>query len=254
VVLAGGKARPDLIAATGQTNRALVIVNGKTLLEHSVDALRASPLCGSVTVVGDVPESADYAHLPDAGDFVSNVLAGATASAEAPFLLLASADMPFLTGEVVTTFLREALALAQESGAGLIYPVVPVGDCYARFPGVRRTSLRLKEGELTGGNLMLARPHFLLAQKDRLAAAYAARKSPLRLAAMLGPETVLRLLFSQPFAPQLLTIPLLEAQVSRLLGGPARALLTHHPEIATDLDRASDFAAVGLPIAQPSDK
>ena len=36
------------------------------------------------------------------------------------------------------------------------------------------------------------------------------------------------------------------AQVSRLLGCPARALICDRPEIATDLDRLSDFEAIGL--------
>jgi len=247
VVLAGGKAKPELMAATGQSNRALVVVKGKTLLRHVIEALRAADAgIGPITVVGDVPEDADYTRLPDGGDFVANVFAGLTAHAEAPFVLISSCDLPFLTGESVSAFTREAVARAEETGAGLIYPVVPVAACLERFPGVKRTSLRLREGALTGGNLMLARPGFLLAQQQRIAAAYAARKSPLKLARQLGIGTLGRLLLSQMVAPGLLTIPFLEARVSRLLGGPARALICPYPEIATDLDRPSDFAAVGL--------
>ncbi|MDS7278886.1 hypothetical protein NXG15_29740, partial [Klebsiella pneumoniae] len=72
------------------------------------------------------------------------------------------------------------------SGAGLVWPVIPVEKCYARFPKVKRTALKLKEGALTGGNLMLVRPQTLLPLKTHIASAYAARKSPLRLASLLG--------------------------------------------------------------------
>jgi hypothetical protein len=82
------------------------------------------------------------------------------------------------------------------------------------------------------------------AQRERIAQAYAARKSPLRLAWMLGLGTVFRFGLSFVFGPKVLRIADLEASVSRLLGGKARALLCSDPEIATDIDRASDLAAL----------
>jgi hypothetical protein len=253
VVLAGGRAKPELQAATGQVNRALVVVKGKTLLAHGVDALRDSEAVGPVTVVGDVPESADYARLPDGGGFVENLFAGIDAHADAPYVLIATSDLPFLTGQIVTDFVRGAVRKAEESGAGFVWPIVPVEACYRRFPGVKRTSLRLREGAYTGGNLALTRPAFALKQQQSIADAYAARKSPARLATMLGAGTLLRLALSQLIAPGLLTIPYLEARVSALLGGPARALLSDAPELATDLDRLSDFEALRLDITNRRD-
>jgi molybdopterin-guanine dinucleotide biosynthesis protein A len=244
VVLAGGKAKPEMQAATGQTNRALVVVNGKPLLHHVVDALRASEVVGEIVVVGDVPDSEVYARLPDQGDFVSNVAAGVAAFASAPFVLITTSDLPFLTGDIVTHFITASRERAETSGAAFVWPVVPVAACYARFPGVKRTALRLREGAFTGGNLMLARPERLLSQKQRIADAHAARKSVLRLAVILGPGTLLRLALSQLLSPALLTLPYLESRVSRLLGVPARALISDSAEIATDLDRPSDFGAI----------
>jgi GTP:adenosylcobinamide-phosphate guanylyltransferase len=262
VILAGGQAKPDLQALIGQTNRALAVVRGKSLLRHVVDAVRAAQpgtehapsavgvgavqpgTTSEITVIGDLPDSPDYARLPDSGDFVTNLFAGLTAYGKAPLVLIATADLPFLTAPTVAAFVGQATDLASESGAGVIYPVVPVAACYARFPGIRRTALRLREGEYTGGNLALVRPEFLLTHRDRIAAAFAARKSPFRLAVMLGFGTLGRLVASQKLAPRLLSIPFLEARVSRLLGGPARALICDLPELATDLDRPADFAAV----------
>lgn len=250
VVLAGGKAKPELLAITGQASRALAIVNGKTLLRHVVDALQGvgpPGLIDTITVVGDVPDSTDYARLPDEGDFVANVFAGLSAHAGSEFVLIATSDLPFLTGEVVAGFVHGAVERAQESGAGVVWPIVPVAECYRRFPGVQRTSLCLRGGEFTGGNLALVRPAFLLANRERIADAYAARKSVVKMAWLLGLGTLGRLALSQTLSPNLLTIPMLEARVSRLMGGPVRALICAFPELATDLDRPSDFAAVGLP-------
>ncbi len=250
VILAGGKAKPEMQAVTGMADRSQVVVAGKTLLRHVVDGVRTAgegggPL-GPIVVVGNPPISSDYACVSDTGDFVGNLFAGLRAFPDAPFVLIATSDLPFVTGAEVGAFVRAALAHAHAHNADLVWPVVPVALCYERYPGVRRTALKVREGHFTGGNLALVRPKFLLAQHDRVAGAYAARKSPLKLAVMLGIETVTRLLLSQKVAPSLLTIPFLEARVGALLGGSTRAIIVNLPEIATDLDRPSDFDAVGL--------
>ena len=46
---------------------------------------------------------------------------------------------------------------------------MPVDLCYLRFPGVKRTSLRLREGRFTGGNAMLVNGAFLMAHRERIA-------------------------------------------------------------------------------------
>ncbi len=244
VILAGGRASMDMEAATGVSNRALIKLSGKAMLLRVVEALRESEICGEITVVGKVPPSQYYERLPDKGDFVSNIISGAVVTGESPFMLICTCDLPFLTGEAVTDFLTAALQKAMESGASIIYPVVPVSRCYTRFPGLKRTALKLKEARLTGGNMMLTRPQFIISQRKRIADAYRARKSPLRLANMLGWDMIFRLLLSQTLMPRLLTLPLLEKRISQLLAGPARVFVSAYPEIATDVDKPSDYNAV----------
>ena len=244
VILAGGRASVEMEAATGVSSRAMIRIGGKPMLLRVVEALQASELCGEITVIGKVPSSDYYSRLPDKGDFVSNTVSGAVANEDAAFVLICTCDLPFLTGEAVTDFLTAALDKAAQSGASVIYPVVPVARCYKRFPGLKRTALKLKEAKFTGGNMMLARPQFIISQRQRIAKAYAARKSPLRLANMLGWNMIFRLLVSQTVMARLLTLPLLEARISHLIAGPARVFVSGYPEIATDLDRPSDYAAV----------
>lgn len=246
VVLAGGKAKPDLYALTGEENRALVVVQGKRMLDTVVEAVQGSGSVNALAVVGSVPESSRYERLEDAGSFVGNVFSGAKHFSASPYLLICTSDLPFLTPSSVARFVEQAQKRAEESQAALLYPIIPVARCYERFPSVKRTSLKLREGTFTGGNLMLVRPRILAEQQARVAEAYEARKSPLRLATMLGMGTVVRLLLSQTLSPNLLAIPYLEAGVSRLLGAEARAVICDDVEIATDLDRPSDFEALGI--------
>ena len=246
VILAGGKSKPDMIALTGQSNRALVVVNGRTLLECVTDALHGAPEVGPLCVVGDMPPDNRYTVLPDGGDFVANVTAGAFAHPDAPLLLVATSDLPFLTAAVVSAFVREGIAHSEATGAEIVYPIVPIAECYAQYPNVKRTSLRLREGVFTGGNLMLVRPQFLITRQQWIAEAYAARKSVPQIARRLGIGAILRLLISQKAAPNLLPLAWLENRISRMIDAPARALICHAPELATDLDKPADFAAVGI--------
>ena len=244
VILAGGRAKPELAAAIGTSCRALAEVRGKTLLRHVVDALKQANHDHEILAIGDLPASPDYRLLPDSGDFVSNVLAGANAFREREFLLYATADLPFLTGEAVREFCVKGLALAVKTDAQVVFPIVPVASCYRKFPGIKRTAVKLLEGEFTGGNLMLVRPAYLLGRSVRLKQLYDARKSPLKLASMLGFPTLMRLAHSRVSSSATLSLPFLEGAASRMIGGEAKALILDLPEIATDLDRVSDFEAV----------
>lgn len=248
VVLAGGQAKPELEAVIGQTSRALAQVFGKSLLRHVIDALlgagpQGEPL-GPILVAGDLPDSPDYSRISDTGQFTDNLFAGLLRFQDQPFVLIATADLPFLTASVVGRFAQDASELAGRGDVGVVWPIVPLAACYARYPGVKRTSLKLREGVYTGGNLALVQPSLLLGLRDRITAAYAARKSPGRLAHMMGMTIFARLIASQTLAPRLLSIAHLEEGASRLLGGKARALMCDLPELATDLDRPSDFLAV----------
>lgn len=238
VVLAGGK---PVSGPNGQPiQRALIPLQGRTMLERVTEALQGAPAVGKVLVVGDVPPPAGCLHAADRGGFVPNILAGVEAFPDAPHVLVATSDTPFLTPECVQDFVERALAL----DADMVYPFVPVALCTQRFPGLKRTSLRLREGKLTGGNMVLARPGFLIEQRRRTEDAYAARKSPFRLARMIGPGMTLRLALGVLVWPSLVGVPELERAISNLLGGKARGICSSYPELATDVDRPEEIAAL----------
>lgn len=246
VVLAGGTAKPRVEAVIGVRVRAMAVVNGKTLLSHVVDALSGVSGVGEITVVGNVPESGAYVQVNDGGDFVTNIFAGLERCKGAAYALVSTSDLPYVTANSIDAFLCGAIDLAESSGANIIYPIVGVETCYTQFPGVKRTARKLKEGKFTGGNMVLLRPAFMMKHRDKIAKAHEARKSPARLAAMLGIGTLIRLVLSQSISPRLLSVSMLEEKASSLLGGSVRALICPHADIATDLDKPEDFIAAGI--------
>lgn len=246
LILAGGTVSPEMQAvAEGAKNHALIPVAGRPMLDYVVDALRGgfarAGLEGRILIAGEIPPVPGCESVPGGASLVDTLLSGASALHPAETrLLVSTADLPFLTAEAVADLLKSADALGP---ADFVYPIVEAARCREQFPGMKRTTLRIAEGEFTGGNLVLIDPAFLRQKESLLRAAYARRKSVVGLAGMLGPSLFLRLLGSR-ISPALLTVPHVEAAVSRALGGArVRAVISSYAEIGTDVDRPGDVVA-----------
>ena len=240
VVLAGGKNKAEMLELTGVENRALTVLGTRTMLDYVAAALHQSSTVGKIFVVGEVPLGENYTQLSGGTTLIENLLAGLKAaqnSGSSERILVSTSDIPFLTPESVDDFVHQGLA----SGADLCCSYVSLARCLEQYPEMQRTAIKLREGRFTLGNLMLVNPAPLLANPEVIESAYAARKSPVQVARLLGMSLLGRLLLAQTISPSLLTIAMLEQAVGRLLGGiPAAAILSTYPEIGTDVDKPDD--------------
>jgi len=243
VILAGGAARPEMAQAFGVTNKALIRVGGKTLLDTVAGALRESRVVGDIIVIGDVPTPSGARAVADAGSFIANLMTGLEACGSASHAIVSTSDMPFLSADTVAHFTGAAM----RKDADLVYPIVDVAQCMLAYPGMRRTSIPVREGRFTGGNMVLARPSILLGARATIERAYAARKSPVRLALMLGLGVTLAVGLSIMLRRGFVTLGQLEGAASRLIGARARALVMDDPAIATDVDKPGDIEGLRLP-------
>ncbi|MFA0750610.1 MAG: hypothetical protein SLRJCFUN_001013 [Candidatus Fervidibacter sp.] len=234
LVLAGGK-----VSWSAIPKASLPIADG-TLLTRTLDALQAIPELRPIAVVAP-PEllptiPAPFLPVPASEDLWANVLKGLQALKPEPsdLLLLCAADMPFITTEAVRQFLKAAWV----SGADLVYLAVPL-TAVQTFCGdekVHRTALRLSEGELTGGNLLLVRAGILPSLHAWAQKAIRWRKNPLRLGSLIGWRLLWRFLIGQ------LSVRELERRAEQLLHCRCKALVANLPELAFDVDKPEDYA------------
>lgn len=147
-------------------------------------------------------------------------------------VLVVTADVPWLRPASVDRFIADSLAHTE---ADLVYPVVDRAVSEAVFPGHRRTWVRLRHGEVTGGNLVLATPAGLRAALPWLTYAYRHRKQPWRLALRVGLPTLASLLLGRARDVDL------AQRASRLLGVPTAVLRSDDPSLAMDVDRPDDL-------------
>jgi CTP:molybdopterin cytidylyltransferase MocA len=245
VVLAGADAGDTIAGAGGVEAKALLPVAGRPLAAYVLEALTRSGRVDEVVYVG--PGAAylggyEVVAMPSGRRFEDSLALGlgAAIGRGAQQVLLATADLPWLAPEAVTRFVDAA----RLTGAQLVYPVVADEDIERAFPGQKRTYVRLGDGRFTGGNLALLTREAVPAVLPLISRAFAGRKDPLKLAALVGFGTLLRLLTGTA------TLASLEARVGELLGVNARALRTADAAVAADVDKLDHLPGV-LDPSQP---
>ncbi|GGR05113.1 NTP transferase domain-containing protein [Deinococcus ruber] len=246
VVLGGGDPGDPFAAAHGAAVKPLIAIHGQPMALYVLRALRDCPDIGRVAYVGPVPPGGEGlvdVRVTDHGTLIGNLEVGVAAlglmQQPEQRVLVITADIPMLTAAQLSDVLRAA------PDAGLIYPVVRREDCERTYPGVKRTYARLKDGTFTGGNLFLLDATLVPRFLPRLKAVLAARKQPLKLASLIGVGVLLRLLTGQ------LSIQQLQERVSSILGVSARALVTPHAAVGTDIDKPGDLELAKRSLPQP---
>jgi GTP:adenosylcobinamide-phosphate guanylyltransferase len=237
VVLAGGEEHGPLREITGLAYRPLIEVGGRLLADRTLEAMRAAQQVERVALV--CPEAVARAVAPglfDAtapagGGFADNILSGADALGAQGRVLVATADLPFLTPGALDDLAARALA----TDAALVYPVIRRQTCEARFPGASRTYVRLREGTFTGGNVVVADVDVLRRRRDLIRRIFGCRKNPMRLAGVLGLGFVLGLALGR------LGLEQIERRGAEILQAPVAALETEYPEIGFDVDKPADL-------------
>lgn len=237
VILAGGDG--EVIDPT-QRFKGLVPIAGKPLVEWVVDAFRAADTIGEIAVV--IPTAENLGPWVDRvdklvvsnRDFMDNVIAGAASFREDRPIVVATGDIPALTGEAVDAFVSAAAA----TGADIVYPLVSKGSVEASFPGSERTYFKLKTGRFTGGNAMLIDPKLLPPARELGQRMFEDRKNAVALVRLAGFSFVVKFVLGQLMPEDLV------GKIRELLGGSAAAVVLKDPSIAIDVDKPSDLAQV----------
>lgn len=243
VVLAGGGSIRDASGAVEGPNKAALEIGSLRMVEYVVDALRRSPGIAGIVLVG--PDSLRESFKGDEeilfaepgssplGSFAAGVavLDGLPEGGGTEWILACTGDIPFLTPEAVADFLERC----RKRDADLYYPIIPRDAAEKKFPGVRRTYVRLRDGVFTGGNLFLARRGIIDPCLPRAEEFIRLRKKPLALAGLVGFGILLKYLCGT------LRVEDAERRVSAMFGIRGAAVVTPYSEIGVDVDKYSDL-------------
>lgn len=250
IVLAADRKTPDAVAIEAGTRcKALAPVAGIPMLQRVLQALWDSALVDRIILCGP-PQDAGVADAIEGMPALQELLDSSridrvdcadTPSASAlngfatippeQITLLTTADHALLNPQMVRFFLGQARA----GDWDLMVAVVEHRAVLTRFPGTRRTAIRLRGGPYCGCNLYA----FLTPRGRRLAEFWHRverdRKQPWRVVArLLGWRAVME------YALGRLTLEQALQQLSRRLGVRIGAVVLPYPEAAVDVDTPAD--------------
>jgi GTP:adenosylcobinamide-phosphate guanylyltransferase len=238
IVTAGGSGKPDdpLYTLTRGGVKSMLEIAGKPMVQWVLDMLNQAQSVEEIFVVGLPADTGLQSHKPlhllnGQGDMVSNIIAGARAiMAGFPhetYALVVSSDIPAATAEMADWVAARVL----EGDYEIYYNFIERKVMEARYPGSHRTYVHLKGLECCGGDLNAIRLSLAAQDNTIWERLIAARKNPLRQAAMIGFDTLLLLLLG------LLSVEGLEAVASKRLGVRAKALRCPYAELGMDVDK-----------------
>ena len=267
IVLAGGSVQPDDPLAEHAPGgvKCLAEVAGKPLVQWTLDALDATAGIDRVVVVGlphDTPLTSRcrLLRLPAEGDMIGSIQAaadmltrdgdgaartgdgdgaagtgdgdGAAGTGDGGHALVVAGDAPLIDARV----LRWAVDQVRERDPDVALCAVDRPVMEARFPGSKRTYVRLADHELCGGDVAAVRLSVVRTGSDVPRRLSQARKQPWRIALVIGPGTLLALLLRR------LRLAEAERRIGRRLGLRAAVLVCPYAEVAMDVDKPSQLA------------
>lgn len=241
IVTAGGIPLPQepLYTETKGHNKALLEIAGKPMIQWVLDALGEAKTVDNVIVVGLTEKTGltcakPLYYIPNQGKMLDNFRAGVEKSLQlggkkSKHVLFVSADIPAVTGKMVDWVVNTAM----ETDEDVYYNVIERETMEKRFPGSKRTWTKLKDMEVCGGDMNVARAKLVLDESENSIweKISNARKSPLKQAALIGFGTALRLLFGQ------LTLAQAEEAIMKKLNITGRAIVCPYAEVGMDVDK-----------------
>ena len=248
IVLAADRKPNDPVAIAAQVPcKALAPVGGRPMVFRVLDALAGSDqvnhciLCGPTRgIVEREPSlqkrlaSSGLNWLAPGATPSTSVLAALSVLPHGAPVLVTTADHALLQPEMVVYFCREALS----SGCDVVAALASYSQIMAKYPGMRRTRIRFRDGDYCGCNLFA----FLTPQSHAAADFWRRveneRKRPVKMLRELGWMVVLRYLLGR------LSLDDALQHISRRMGLRVGVVMMPFPEASVDVDSAGDWDIV----------
>ena len=240
LILAGAKEKGPLEIAENVDNKALIMLDGRPMIEYIVDALNSSENIDRILVVGPKNELNPYIGkkvdeiLNPGNSMLGNMEIGLNFFNSADNLLLLSSDIPLITSEAIDEFLE----ICTKRKAYIGYPIITKENIVKKYPETERTYIKMKEGIFCGGNIVFFKPEVFFEKKKLIKELFDNRKATWKYVKILGLKFILKFLFKT------LTLEEIEKRVTGIIGYNSIAATISYPEIMIDLDKPSDLELI----------
>ena len=244
IILAGGKSTDDpLSEMTHGELKSMLPIAGKPMVQWLLDAISACKSIDTVVLIGiedasTLKCSKPLITMPDEGTLIGNMQAGSRKLDEIhpqeTHVISFSADIPTVTPEIID----HLAAIYQKCEYDIYYGVVERSVVEKRFPGSKRTYIKIKKEEVCGGDLNAFSKRAVLKPDALWQDLIKSRKNPLKQAAMIGFDSLLFLVLG------LIDLDQVADRVCRRMGITGKALRVPFAEVGMDVDKPFQFEMV----------
>ncbi len=253
IVTAGGTPQPGepLYPYTLGGPKALLDIAGKPMIQWVLDALDGATKVENIAVIGLPADAPVHCAKPvyflrNQGGMIENIRAGVLKLFEinpsGVHMLLVSSDIPAITPEIVDWMVDTV----QQTDLDVYYCAVPREVIEKRFPGSKRTYVKLRGAELSGGDLNALRGKVVTQDLGIWHKIIDSRKNPIKQAALIGFDTLFLMLIRR------ITVEQAEKKVGRRLGLNGRAIISPYAEMGMDVDKPVQLEMMRRDLAQRS--
>jgi GTP:adenosylcobinamide-phosphate guanylyltransferase len=238
IVLAGGIPGVEdlLYPYTQGLPKAMVDICGKPMVQWVLDAMEEAETIDHVVIMGISPESnltsskiKDYVN--DQGSILLNIRAGVERiqkfNPQVGHVAIVSADIPAVLPDQINWVIKTAM----QTDLDIYYNVIERKVMEQRFPGSKRSYTRLKDAEVCGGDLNIARASIVTGDEALWNRIIAARKNVFKQAALIGYDTLILLLLRQ------ITVAGAVNKVTKRIHLTGQALVCPYAEVGMDVDK-----------------
>ncbi|MBI9046845.1 MAG: nucleotidyltransferase family protein [Anaerolineaceae bacterium] len=243
IVLAGGEAglEDPLYDLTIGGYKALLELSGKAMIQWVVDAINAAEKIDEILLVG-LPESVEVSskkplmRLEDQHGMIKNVIAAARTLVEKGAspdeqVLLMSGDIPGIRGEILDWMVDEVSVVDYD----MVYSLIERKAMESRYPGSKRSYIKLNDVEVCGGDVSAFRLRIALQENPLVNALTHARKNVFKQARLIGFSTLILLLL------RIISLSELEKRICEKLELNGKALLNPYAEAGMDVDKPFQY-------------
>ena len=238
VIIAGGIPAPQdpLYTYSKGDAKALIDIGGKPMVQWVLNALGEAKTVDRVVIIGLTSKSGltcrkPLVYLSNQGKMLANIQTGTAKILElnpkAQYVLFVTSDIPAITGQMVDWVVNTSLQTEHD----IYYNVITKQVMEKRFPTSRRTYVGLKDAQVCGGDMNVARASIVTKNPEFWDKLIEQRKNPAAQASILGADIIFRFLFKQ------LTVDDVIRRVAQRLGLRGRALFCPFAEVGMDVDK-----------------
>ncbi|MBZ4663970.1 MAG: molybdopterin-guanine dinucleotide biosynthesis protein [Caloramator sp.] len=230
LILAGDKGRDGV-------SKALLKIGDKYMVDYIIDALKECKKVKDIYIVCDegvknVLKDRVKGCINPAGDIIDNiVLASECIEDKKTPLIICTADIPLIKSSAIEEFVEEC----EKRNIDVGYPIIDKKLNDEKYPDVRRTYVKMREGVYTGGNIVYIKMEAIKNCTEKAKKLVEYRKKPLKMGRTLGFTFLIRLALGK------LTIEAVEKKIGKMFNVDGRAIFTKYPEIGNDVDKQEDI-------------